>query len=69
MTGVSGDGVIGTGLAGNLVEFIEINDAVFGLFHVLVRSVVEVADSDFYVSADEAGFRQAGSVGYGKGNV
>ena len=56
MSRVSRDGVVGAGFTGNLIEFVKIDDAVFGLFDILVGCIVEVADGYFYIGADKTGF-------------
>ena len=66
---VGRDGVVGTGLAGDLVELIEVDDAVLGLLDVLVGRVVEVADGDFDIGADEAGLREARGIRDGEWHV
>ena len=69
MARVGRDGVVGAGLAGNLVELIEVDDAVLGLLNVLVGRVVEVADGDFDIGADEAGLREARGIRDGEWHV
>ena len=54
MPGVGGDGVVRTGLARDLVELVEVDDAVLRLLHVLVRRIVEIADGDLHICADKA---------------
>ena len=66
---VGRDGVVGTGLAGDLVELIEVDDAVLGLLDVLVGRVVEIADGDFDIGADEAGLREARGIRDGERHV
>ena len=66
---VGRDGVVRAGLAGNLVELVEVDDAVFGLLDVLVGRVVEVAHGHLYIRADEAGLGEAGGVRHGEGDV
>ena len=69
MTRVGRDGVVGTGLSRNLVELIEVDDAVLGFLDVLVGSVIEVADGDFDIGADEAGFCEARGIRDGERHV
>ena len=63
MAGVGGDGVVRARLPGDLVELVEVDDAVLGALRVLVGGVVEVAYGDFDVGADEARLREAGGIG------
>ena len=69
MARVGRNRVVGTGFAGNLVEFIKIDDAVLSFFDIFVSGIVEVADGDLYVGAYEAGFREAGGIGNSERDV
>lgn len=63
------DGVVRAGLPGDLVELIEVDDAVLRLLDVLVRRVVKVAHGDLDVRADEARLREARGVRDGERDV
>ena len=69
VAGVSGDGIVRTGFACDLVELVEVDDAVLRLFDVFVRRIVEVADGNLYIRADEARLGEAGGIRYGKRHV
>ena len=69
VTGVSGDGIVRAGFACDLVEFVEVDDAVLCLFDVFVRRIVEVADGDLDIRADEARLGETGGIRYGKRHV
>ena len=69
MAGVSGDGIVRTGFARDFIELVEVDDAVLRLLHVLVRRIVEVADGDLYIRADEARLGEAGGVCHGKRHI
>ena len=62
---VSGDGGV-VGLAGNLIDFVDINNAALGLFNIAVSSLDELEQDIFNVLAHVAGLGQAGGVGNGK---
>ena len=47
MPRVGGNGIVCAGLACDLVELVEVDDAVFGFFDVLTGSVIEIAHGDF----------------------
>ena len=67
--GIGGDRVVRSRLSRDLVELVEIDDAVLRLLDVLFRRIVEVANGDLYIRADEARFRKARRVRHGKRNV
>ena len=67
--GVGGDRVIGAGLARDLIKLVEINDAVLGFLDILAGGVIQVANSDLDIGADEARLRQARRVGNREWNV
>ena len=57
------------GAAGDLVDFVHIDDADLGAFHVVVGGLQEAQDDVLDVVADIAGFGQRGGVGDGKRHV
>ena len=67
--GIGGDRVVRARLSRDLVELVEIDDTVFRLLDVLFRRIVEVANGDLYIRADEARFREARRVRHGKRDV
>ena len=69
MAGIGGDGVVFAGFTGNLVEFIQVDDAVLRLFDVLVRRIVEIAYRHLHIGAHEARLGEAGGVRDGKGDI
>ena len=66
---VGRDGVVGAGLAGDLVELIEVDDAVLGFLDILVGCIVEVADGDLYIGADKARLCEARGIRDGERHV
>lgn len=66
---VGRDGVVGAGLAGDLVELIEVDDAVLGFLDILVGRVVEVADGELDIGADKACLCEARGVRDGERHV
>ena len=69
MAGVGGDGIVRTGFARDLIEFVEVDDAVLCLFDIFVRRIVEVADGDLYIRTDKARLGEAGGVRHGERHV
>ena len=67
--GIGGDRVVRARLSRDLVELVEIDDAVLRLLDVLFRRIVEVANGDLDIRADEARFCEARRVRHGKWNV
>ena len=63
------NGVVLPGFAGDLVEFIQIDDAVLAAAHILVGGVVKVADCHLYIGAYKACLGEAGGIRNGKGNI
>ncbi len=57
------------GLAGDLVDFVDIDDAPGGLLHIVVRRLEQVEDDVLHILAHVAGLRQGGGVGDGEGHV
>ena len=56
-------------LARNLVDFIDIHDAVLRLFDIVVALLQQLLDDVFHVLADIAGFGQGGRIGDGKRHI
>ena len=65
---VPGDGGR-VGFAGDLVDFVDVDDAPGGLLHIVIRHLEQVEDDVLHVLAHIAGFGQGGGVGNGKGHV
>ena len=65
---VPGDGGA-VALPGDLVHFVDIDDAPGGLLHVVVRRLEEVQDDVFHVLAHVARLGEGGGVGDGEGHV
>ena len=59
MSGIGGDGIVCAGLARDLVKLVEINYAVLGFFDVLAGGVIKIANGNFNIRSDKAGFGQA----------
>src|SRR5690606_33911537 len=57
------------GLARDLVDFVDVDDATFGTLDVEVRRVQQMRKDAFYVFADVSGFGQGRCVGYREGHV
>ena len=57
------------GLSGDFINFIDINNAFFRTFHIIVRRLNEPQQNVFYIFADIARFRKRGRVCYGKRHV
>ncbi len=55
------------GLAGDLVHFVDVDDAPGGLLHVVIRHLEQVEDDVLHILAHIARFRQGGGVGNVKG--
>ena len=66
---IGGDRVVRSRLSRDLVELVEVDDAVLRLLDVLFRRIVEVANGDLDIRADEARFREARRVRHGKRDV
>ena len=56
-------------LAGNLIEFIKIDDAALGAFNVAIGSLQKLKNHIFNVFAHVARFGQRRSIGNGKGHI
>ena len=65
---VAGDGDV-LGLASDLVDFVDVNDAALGAFHIVVGVLQQAQDDVFDVFADIAGFGERGGVGNGERDV
>lgn len=57
------------GLAGNLIDFIDINDAALRFLHVIVTFLQQLLDNIFHVLTHVTGFGQRGGVGHGERHV
>ena len=57
------------GLAADLIDLVDVNDADLGPFHVVVRILQQTQDDVLHVFADIAGFGQRGRVGDAKWNI
>ena len=60
---VTGDGGVLTGFAGDLIDFVNVDDAVLGSAYVAIRSLEETLEHGFHIVAYIAGFGQGGGVG------
>ena len=65
---VASDGGI-LGLAGDLVDFVDVDNAALRPLHVIIRHLQQPEDDILHVLADVAGLRQRGGVGDGEGNL
>ena len=65
---VPGDGGV-LALAGDLVDFINVDDAPLRLLNVIIRVLNQPQEDVLHILANVARFRQAGGVGNGKGHV
>ncbi len=57
------------GLAGDLVDLVDVDDAVLGALDVEVRGLDELEEDVLDVLADVAGLRERGRIGDGEGDV
>lgn len=57
------------GFTGNLIDFININDAALRFFNIIIRSLHQFQDNIFDVFADIAGFGQRRRVRNGKRHI
>ena len=64
---VAGDGRV-LGLAGDLVDLVDVDDAALGPLDVVVRRLQEAQDDVLHVLADVAGLGQGGGIGDGEGH-
>ncbi len=53
---------------GDLVDFVDVDDAALGLLLVIARSLIELEDDVLHILADVAGLGQSGGIGDGKRN-
>jgi hypothetical protein len=65
---VPGDGGV-VRFAGDLVDFVDVDDAALGFFHVVVGILQQRQDDVFHILAHITGLRQAGGIGDGKRHV
>ena len=61
--------IIRAGFASDFIELVKVNNAVFSLFNIHAGGVVEIANGDFDICADETGFSEARGVSHGEGNI
>ena len=65
---IAGEGNV-FGLARNLVDFVDVDDAALGALHVVVRILEQAQNNVLDVFADVAGFGERGSVGNRERNL
>src|SRR5208282_3756279 len=65
---IAGDGGILV-LLGDLVDFVDIDDALLGLLHIAIGGLQELQDDVLDVLTDVAGFGKGGGVHDGEGNI
>jgi hypothetical protein len=65
---VAGDRRV-VGLAGDLVDLVDVDDAALGALDVVVSRLQQLQDDVLDVLADVAGLGQRGGISYGKRNV
>ncbi len=65
---IPGDGGV-LALARNLVDFVDVDDALFGLFDVVVRRLNELEEDVLHVLTHVAGLGERGGIGNGERNV
>ena len=65
---IASDGGI-VGLARNLVDFVDIDDAALGAFDIVVGGLQQLENDVLDVFTDITGFGQGGGVGHGEGHV
>ena len=66
---IARDGRVVRTLAGDLVDFIDEDDATLGLGHVIVGGLQQAAQDALHILAHIAGFREDGGVGDAEGHV
>ena len=57
------------GLAGDLVDFVDVDDAALCLLDIIVGGLQQLENDVFHVLAHVTGFGQRGGVGHGEGHV
>src|SRR5205085_11869093 len=57
------------GLAGDLIYFIDVNDAALGALEIVIGILEKAQDDIFDVFTDIAGFGESGGIGNGKGDI
>jgi hypothetical protein len=65
---VAGDGDV-FGLAADLVDLVDVDDAALGALHVVVGVLKQAEDDVLHVLPDVAGLGQGGGVGNGEGHI
>ena len=65
---VAGDGRV-VGLAGDLIDLVDIHDSALRAFHVVFRRLQQLEDDVFDVFAHVTGFGQGGRVGHRERDV
>ena len=56
-------------LAGDFVDFVDVDDAALGLLHIHIRLLQQPQQDVFHVFAHVARLGEAGGIGYGEGHV
>ena len=69
MAWICGNSVVLSGLAGDFVELVQIDNTMFTAGNILVSGVVQIADSYLYIRAYKASLSKTGGIGYGKRNI
>ena len=65
---VAGDGRAVT-LAADLIDLVDIDDAAFGAFDVVIRCLEQLEDDVFHILSDIPGFGERRRIGEGEGDV
>ena len=65
---ITGDGWI-LRLAGNLVDFVDIDNAAFRFLHIIIRCLNELQEDVFHILTHITGFRKGCSISDGKRNI
>jgi hypothetical protein len=65
---IPGDGRV-LGLAGDLVDLVDVDDAGFGALDVVVRGLDQLEEDVFHVFADVAGFSERRRIRHGEGHI
>ena len=66
---IARNGGVGGALAGYLVYFVYVDDALLGALHIVVRRLYEAQQDVFHILAHIARLSERGGVGYGKRHV
>ena len=57
------------GFTGDLVDFVDVDDAPLRLLHIVITALQQLADDVLYVFSNIARFSQRGGVGHNKWNM